>query len=58
VENEGVLSAGGPRELRHPRLEAAAGEVVRTRDVRLVAPLLIPSGGKQKSVPSLQIGEA
>ena len=42
VEDEGVLAAGGPRELRQPRREAAAGEVVRPRDVRLVAPLLIP----------------
>ena len=58
MENEGVLAAGGPRQLRHPRLEAAAGKVVRTRDVRLVAPLLVPSGGKQESVSSLQIGEA
>jgi hypothetical protein len=43
VEDEGVLAADGPRDLRHPRREAAAGEVVRPRDVRLVAPLLIPS---------------
>jgi len=43
VEDEGVLAAGGPRQLRHPRREAAAGEVVRPLDVRLVAPLIIPS---------------
>jgi hypothetical protein len=43
VEDEGVLAAGGPRQLRHPRREAAAGEVVRPRDVRLVAPLIVPS---------------
>lgn len=43
VEDEGVLAASGPHELRQPRREASAGEVVRPRDVRLVAPLLIPS---------------
>jgi hypothetical protein len=43
VEDEGVLAAGGLHELRQARREAAAGEVVRPRDVSLVAPLLIPS---------------
>lgn len=43
VEDDGVLVAGGTRELRQPRREAAAGEVVRPPDVRLVAPLLVPA---------------
>lgn len=42
MEDDGVLVAGGTRELRQPRREAAAGEVVRPPDVRLVAPLLVP----------------
>ena len=43
MEDEGVLAANGPHQLRHPRREAAAGVVVRPRDVRLVAPLIVPS---------------
>jgi hypothetical protein len=43
VEDEGVLAAGGPRQLWHPRREPAAGVVERARDVRLVAPLVVPS---------------
>jgi hypothetical protein len=43
VEDDGVLVAGGPRQLRHPRREPTAGVVERARDVRLVAPLIVPS---------------
>jgi hypothetical protein len=43
VEDEGVLAAGSPRQLWHPRREPAAGVVERARDVRLVAPLVVPS---------------
>ena len=35
---EGVLAAGGQRDLRRPRLEVAASQVVQSHDVSMIAP--------------------
>jgi hypothetical protein len=43
VEDDGVLGAGGPRQLQHPRREPATGVVERAQDVRLAVPLIVPS---------------